>query len=216
MIATTGGRVDKDYWAFSDWLAQLYTKFTGRYTLDAMEHPFGLSKKANRYCSEINSVFSHDVTRERVWCNPAFTKICRFIKFMKNAYFRSPSNTSVTLLLPVWHDHQFWSMLAGFRIIDVIDAGNEMFETLDYWNNNGQLISRGPTRWPIMILYLGPHFEISRLSEVRKYAGDCRDVYVRIKKVVQSNLLLTDVPKYNQDMIQHVMEVLYGTKGEEC
>jgi ADP-ribose pyrophosphatase YjhB (NUDIX family) len=216
MIAGVNNCVDKDYWSFSDWLAQLYTKFTGRYTLDAMEHPFGLSKKANRYCSEINSVFSHDLSRERVWCNPAFTKICRFVKFMKNAYVRSPSNTSVTLLLPVWFDHKFWSMLAGFRILDVIDAGNEMFRTLDYWSNSGQLISRGPTRWPIMILYLGPHFEISRLSEVRKYTGDCRDIYTRVKKVVQSNLLLTDVSQYNQEMIRHVMDVLYGTKGEEC
>ena len=111
-----------------------------------MEHPFGITKKARRYFSEIHSVFSCDLTGQRVWCNPAFSKLCRFIKFIKNTYIRSPSNTSVTLLVPVWFGHQLWSMLAGFRILDVIQAGNQMFRFIDYWTDEGILMFKGVTK----------------------------------------------------------------------
>ena len=201
-------RVDRDHWSFSDWLAELYSKFTGRYTIDAMEHPFGITKKARRYFSEIDSVFSYDLTGQRVWCNPAFPQLCRFIKFIKNAYVRSPSNTSITMLAPVWFGHQLWSMLAGFRILDVIQAGNQMFRSIDYWTDEGNLMFKGVTKWPIMILYLGPHFEISKMSQVRKYTKDYRPTYERVKKVVQSNLICTDDSEYNQAMLRHVLELL--------
>ena len=80
LIQPTEMATDKEYWVFPLWLAKLYSIFTGRYTLDAMEHSSGLSSKADHFCSANNSVFIHDLVRHKTWCNPAFSLICRFIK----------------------------------------------------------------------------------------------------------------------------------------
>ena len=112
------------------------------------------------------------------------------------------------MLAPIWFGHQLWSMLAGFRILDVIQAGNQMFRSIDYWTDEGNLMLKGVTKWPIMILYLGPHFEISKMSQVRKYTKGYRLTYERVKKVVQSNLICTDDSEYNQAMLRHVLELL--------
>ena len=104
-------------------------------------------------------------------------------------------------------------MLSGGRIIDIIPAESMVFKAPDYYianevNKHTKFISKGCTRWPVMILYFGPHFEISKKKNVKKFCGSDKTTYKRVKVIVQRNFIFSDNASHNEEMINFALNKL--------
>ena len=161
VLATSG--YDTSYWVFPQYLAKVYARVTKPYTLDAMEHVSGRTSKAGQFCSRTNSVFNHDLAGLVVWANPDFDVLSGFITHFLECYNRAPSFTSLMLVVPVWLDKAFWKLLRSFRVMDVFPKGTSLFVSPDRNSDYEELISKGPTRWTTLVLYLGCHHQSHRL-----------------------------------------------------
>jgi len=157
-----GASIDYTYWSFPANLAELYSRLSRKYDLDCMEHASGKTSKAGLFCSRLNSVFNHNLTGLSLWCNPDFNQIAEFIKYFLRCYERDTAKTALTLVIPAWFTKNFWPLLRSFRLIDVIPDGTELFVSPD-WLGDGRMISKGPTRWPTLVLYLGAEFGLHKV-----------------------------------------------------
>ena len=185
-----------DDWLFPAHLASLYALFSGRYTLDAMEHRSGQNRKADRFCSLNRSVFSYNLTRNRVWCNPPKVLICKFLKYFRYCHSKCPDHTSLTIVLPILKGHHYWTMLEGFRIIDVI---------MELPNAYG----------PVMVMYFGPNFEVSKSTIMHRKCGGDIKLYKRMKKIIDGNYIFSNDRTANEDLIAFVSQNMITTDLEQ-
>ena len=176
-----------DDWLFPAHLAKLYSLFSGRYTLDAMEHRSGKDRKADRFCSLNRSVFSYNLARNRVWCNPPRCLICRFLKYFRYCKFKCPDHTSLTIVLPILRGHLYWTMLEGFRIVDVI-------------------MSMPNFDKPVMVIYLGPNFEVSKSKIMHKKCNGDVKLYKRIKRIIDGNHIFSNNTEANESLISFITQ----------
>ena len=160
---TTGSEkeYDNSYWVFPRYLADVYAKVTRPYDLDAMEHSSGQTSMARRFYSKVDSVFQHDLTGLAVWANPDFDRMKDFLKHFLNCYDGNPEATSLVLVAPVWLNKSYWKLLHRFRLLDVLPKGMDLFVSPD--RTSGELMSKGPTRWTTVVLYLGSRHQCQRL-----------------------------------------------------
>jgi hypothetical protein len=161
-VAVKQRQRDASYHVFPKHLADLYAKITMPYTMDAMEHPSGQTSKAPLFCSKENSVFSHSLTRQSVWANPDFDEMKSFLSHFLSCYDRDTERTSLMLVAPVWMDKAYWKLLHRFRLMDLFPTGTSLFVSPDY-NDAARLVSKGVTRWPVAVLYLGCRHQSQRL-----------------------------------------------------
>jgi hypothetical protein len=163
-----GYTIDTSHWVFPLRLARLYARLSSPYDLDAMESPTGESRKAQYFCSRINSVYNYELSGMAVWCNPDFAQIKEFLRHFLRDYDKAQDKTELTLVVPFWPDKPFWPLLRRFRLIDAFPPGALLFEApgRDFASNNASL--RGPTRWPTLVLYLGSKFSGQRLFKATK------------------------------------------------
>ena len=191
-IQFLGATIDYSYWSFPLELANLYSKLTRSYDLDCMEHVSGKTSKAKLFCSRLNSVFNHDLTGLSLWCNPDFDYIREFLKHFLRCYNRNPAKTSLTLVVPAWFTKSFWALLRNFRLVDVIPEGTELFTSPD-WLKDEQMISKGPTRWTTIVLYLGSEFASHKLWRAQQRARCGLTTSRRTTLVVSRNYCLSGV-----------------------
>ena len=178
--------LDED-WVFPGQLSGLYAVFSGRYTLDAMEHRSGKNAKAERFCSLNRSVFSYNLARNRVWCNPPRSMICKFLKYFQYCYKKCPAHTSLTLVLPIIMEHHYWKMIEGFRIIDVIPH-------------------MPGVNAAVMVLYFGPNFEVSKSKVMHKKCGSDIKLYKRLKKIIDGNYIFSGDQMPNMELINYILK----------
>ena len=179
---------DEENWLFPDHLARLYSMFSGRFTLDAMEQRSGETRKADRFCSLNRSIFSYNMARNRVWCNPPRSFICKFLNSFRYCHARCPDHTSLTIVLPIIEGHCYWKMLEGFRVVDVV---------VGLPNVNG----------PVMVLYFGPNFEVARSKLLHKKCKDDIKLYKRIKSIIDGNFIFSNNASSNSELMTFIIDI---------
>ena len=204
-----GTKVDHSYWVFPRRLARLYAKMTRPYELDAFEHHTGQTSKAPRFCSKVNSVFKYDLTGLGLWANLDFDQAYAFLKYFLKCYRRNPSRTSLMVVLPFWPTKRWWALLKFFRLIDLIQRGTEVFKS-PVWSPEGidsnVLVSKGPTRWHTMVLYLGAEYHPERLWKITQGRDKSSNAeYQRLQKVKNFNCTLTGDAAIDSDTIVHLL-----------
>ena len=131
------------------------------FTLDGAADPVGLNAQLPRYCSPVDSFFDRDLRGEHIFANPDFALISDYVLHFKSEQQRSPYNTSLTLVLPIWLTATWWRLLKGAHILSVYPEGARLFTSPEWRTQTpgsppSTRVSRGPTKWPTMIVRYPP------------------------------------------------------------
>ena len=131
------------------------------FTLDGAADPVGLNAHLPRYCSPVDSFLDRDLRGEHIFANPDFALIAEYILHFKSEQQRSPQDTSLTLVLPVWLTATWWRLLKGAHVLSVYPEGVRLFTSPEWrtqtpGNPPNARVSRGPTKWPTMIVRYPP------------------------------------------------------------
>ena len=149
------------------------------FTLDGAADPVGSNAHLPRFCSEVDSFFARDLRGEHVYANPDFKLIPDYIRHFKSEQQRSPHDTSLTLVLPVWLTASWWRLLKGAHILSYYPEGSKLFTSPEWRTQSpgtppSERVCRGPTRWPTMIVRFPPRMHcrsnVGAASSVRDRA----------------------------------------------
>jgi len=197
-------KIDYSYWSFPRTLTNIYSRITRRFDLDAMEHPSGQTSKAGQYCSRLNNVFDHDLTGLATWCNPDFDQMKEFISHFGKSYEKDVAKTSLVLVVPAWFTKSFWPLLKTFRLLDAFPTGTDLFQSPDRWGD-GRMISKGPTRWPTLVLYKGAEFSTQKLWKALQRPLMDTPTQRRMTLVNKRNYCLSGDPVVDESVVTDLL-----------
>jgi hypothetical protein len=207
--------VDYTFWVFPNRLAQIYARLTRPYDIDAFEHHSGFSRKALRFYSNVNPVYSQIVSNRAVWANPDFPQIAKFLKFFLKAYENDASKTSLTIVVPLWTDKPWWAYLHRLRVLDIIPKGSDLFSvpTHSRDGDSNVTIHKGPTLWHTLVLYLGAEYHPDRLWKVTQGARSYSSLseYQRLRLVKNASLVLSGDALLDTHSLAHLLSKIQPT-----
>ena len=152
---------DKSDWMYNPDLFQHWDKLVGPHTVDAQADPVGNNAQLDRYWSVVDSCYDHPFAKERIWANTDFSQVGPVIDKYKADFVRSPHNSSMTMVVPVWPKRSFWRKLKGAKILGYHPVGSDVFSS-PHWERlrrgkrfsmGSARVPRGPIQWPCMILH---------------------------------------------------------------
>ena len=148
------------------------------FTLDGAADPVGLNAQLPRYCSPVDSFFDRDLRGEHIFANPDFALIADYIAHFKSEQQRSPHDTSLTLVLPIWLTATWWRLLKGAHILSVYPEGSRLFTSPEWRSQTpgtppSTRVCRGPTRWPTMIVRYPPRLPCRSAGSTSSRVRDC-------------------------------------------
>jgi hypothetical protein len=151
-------RDDSD-WQLDPDLVKHYSALTGQFDVDACADPLGKNAHVDKYWSSIDDCLDHDWSHLHAWCNPDYDKIGAILDHFKRCFMASPYDTSAVFCLPAWLTQKFWRKLEGFKLLDFLPEGSDVYTAPDYWQQTPDTaypdsrVKRGSTRWGTIIAY---------------------------------------------------------------
>ena len=103
---------------------------------------------------------SNDCKGLKVYANPPYNNkvICQILSHVLRAKEEQPAGTSVLLVLPVWWEKPYWAIITElpelFQVVERYEAGEQLFTSPNA--KAGHRKHCGPTRWPVVVVYLPP------------------------------------------------------------
>ena len=119
----------------------------GPFTLDAAADVAGRNAQLPNFCSSSDSFLDRDLAGERVYCNPPYSDILRFLRHFLQQRKAHPELFGL-FILPGWTSTEWWPLVThNFTIVREFPAGQYLFTAP---GRRGR-VSFGPTRWPVVV-----------------------------------------------------------------
>ncbi|KAK3245972.1 hypothetical protein CYMTET_44476 [Cymbomonas tetramitiformis] len=143
---------------------------------------------------EFHTFLESDICGEDVYANPDFTVIFQYLTHFHSCQKRAPQTTTGTFVLPLWDTYEWWHLLKGARVVKYYPAESHLFTSPEWrhllredgtYGFGAERAFRGPTQWPVLVVYFP-----STLPSSRCWARRARLVHCTGRMAAQVSELL--------------------------
>lgn len=160
---------DDQDWQFSPTEFERISEAVGGFTLDAACDATGANRLVNQFCSAEDSFLDRSLAGERIWANFPFRHMEQFLLHY-HAQKESDPSIMGCFVVPTWKRAPWWPLVENFKVLARYPAGTELFTAPGL---AGVRRSRGPTRWPVEVLYDPNDTGLGEIPVVRPPATRC-------------------------------------------